>query len=215
MEYSFLNYYLCIELISLQRFFIMARTKVFDEEIVLNKAVNLFWQKGYNATSAQDLVDELGISRSSLYDTYGDKYQLFKNSLLQYRKKFSGAMIEMINKSDDFEKTLKDIFQYLVIESLQDRFSKGCFMVNSSVELAPHNLEIAKIVNDNMQDVEDALCILIEKGQEAGLFSKSHDARSLARFVFNAISGLRVASKSGADKKVFDDIVKVTLSALK
>lgn len=193
----------------------MARTKVFDEETVLNKAVNLFWEKGYNGTSAQDLVDELGISRSSLYDTYGDKYQLFKNSLLQYRKQFAGAMIGMIDTSDDFGKTLKDIFQYVVTESLQEKCSKGCFMVNSSVELAPHNLEIAEIVNANMQDVEDALFRLIKKGQEAGQFSNNHSPRSLARFIFNAISGLRVASKSGADKKVFDDIVKVTLSVLK
>ena len=193
----------------------MARAKVFDEETVLNKAVNLFWKKGYNGTSAQDLVDELEISRSSLYDTYGDKYQLFKKSLLQYRKKFAGAMIEMIDTSDDFEKTLKDIFQYIVTESIQEKFSKGCFMVNSSVELAPHNLEIAEIVNANIQDVEDALFRLIKKGQEAGQFSNSHTPRSLARFVFNAISGLRVASKSGAEKKVFDDVVKVTLSALK
>jgi TetR/AcrR family transcriptional regulator, transcriptional repressor for nem operon len=193
----------------------MARTKVFDEEIVLNKAVTLFWEKGYNGTSAQDLVDELEISRSSLYDTYGDKYQLFKNSLLQYRKKFAGSMIEMIDKSVDFEKTIKDVFQYVVTESLQEKFSKGCFMVNSAVELAPHNSEIAQIVNANMQDVEDALFRIIKKGQDAGQFSKNNTARSLARFVFNAISGLRVASKSGADKKVFDDIVKVTLSALK
>jgi TetR/AcrR family transcriptional regulator, transcriptional repressor for nem operon len=56
---------------------------------------------------------------------------------------------------------------------------------------------------------------LIEKGQDIGQFSKSHSARALARFIFNAISGLRVTSKSGVDKKVFDDIVKVTVSALK
>jgi len=192
----------------------MARTKVFDEEIVLDKAVNLFWEKGYNGTSAQDLVNALGISRSSLYDTYGDKYQLFKKSLLQYRKQFAGSMIEMINKSDDFENTLTDIFQYVITESLQEKFSKGCFMVNSSVELASHNSEIAQIVNSNMQDIEDALFHLIKKGQDSGQFSKNHTPLSLARFVFNTISGLRVASRSGADKKVFDDIVKVALSVL-
>lgn len=193
----------------------MARTKVFDEEMVLNKAVNLFWTKGYNGTSAQDLVDELGISRSSLYDTYGDKFELFKSALLQYRKKFGGAMIEMTETSTDYEKTIKDIFQFVVTQSLQERFSKGCFMVNSTVELAPHNSEIAEIVNDNMQDIENALFRLIKKGQDAGLFSKNNTARSLARFLFNTISGIRVASKSGADKKVYDDIVKVALSALK
>jgi TetR/AcrR family transcriptional repressor of nem operon len=88
-------------------------------------------------------------------------------------------------------------------------------MVNSSIELAPHNSEIAEIVNDNMKDIEEALFRLIKKGQDIGQFSTSHSARSLARFVFNTISGLRVASKSGTEKKVFDDIVKVTLSALK
>lgn len=75
--------------------------------------------------------------------------------------------------------------------------------------------EIAEIVNANAQDVEDALFRLIQKGQAAGQFSDNNSARSLARFVFNTISGLRIASKSGADKKVFDDIVRVTLSALK
>jgi TetR/AcrR family transcriptional regulator, transcriptional repressor for nem operon len=193
----------------------MARTKVFNEEEVLNKALDLFWEKGYHATSAQDLVDGLGISRSSLYDTYGDKYQLFKNSLLQYRKRFAGDMINMIHKSTDPEKTLKDVFHYVVAESLHSQCTKGCFMVNSSIELAPHNSEVADIVNSNMRDIEDALFQLIKKGQEAGQFSKSHSARSLARFIFNTISGLRVASKSGADKKVFDDVVKVTLKTLK
>jgi TetR/AcrR family transcriptional repressor of nem operon len=198
-----------------QRFFLMARTKEFNEQDVLNKALNLFWEKGYNGTSAQDLVDGLGISRSSLYDTYGDKYQLFKKSLLQYRKKFAGAMIEMIESSIDFEKTINEVFNYVVQESLQEKFSKGCFMVNSSIELAPHNSEIAEIINSNMQDIEDALTLLMKKGQEAGQFSEKHSPRTLARFIFNTISGLRVASKSGADKKVFDDIVGVTISTLK
>lgn len=193
----------------------MARTKVFDEEAVLNKALYLFWDQGFNATSAQDLVDQLGISRSSLYDTYGDKFQLFKRALSQYRKNFGGTMIEMIEKSDNAEQTLKDIFKYVVQESLQQKFSKGCFMVNSSIEMAPHNEAIAEIVNANMRDIEDALVLLIEKGQAMGQFSASHAARPLARFVFNTISGLRVASKSGAEKQVFDDVIKVTLAALK
>lgn len=193
----------------------MARAKEFDEEIVLDKAVNLFWKKGYNGTSAQDLVDELGISRSSLYDTFGDKLELFKNALMQYRKKFAGAMIVMIDNSENAEKTIKDIFQYVVTESLQEKFSKGCFMVNTAIELAPHNGEICEIVNANMQDVEDALFRIVKKGQADGQFSKNQSARSISRFLYNTISGLRVASKSGTDKKIFDDVVKVSLSVLK
>ena len=112
----------------------MGRNKVFDEKVVLEKALNLFWEKGYNGTSAQDLVDTLGISRSSLYDTFGDKYQLFKTTLLHYQTQFAGSMIEMIDNSDNCEETLKKIFQYVILESIQQEFSKGCFMVNSSVE---------------------------------------------------------------------------------
>jgi TetR/AcrR family transcriptional regulator, transcriptional repressor for nem operon len=192
----------------------MARTKKFNQEAVLDKAVQLFWEKGYNATSANDLVNELGLSRSSLYDTYGDKRKLFILSLNRYRNEIVEKTIKMIDDSTDIRVTIKDIFTLVIEQDIHSKIPKGCFMVNSTVELAPHNSEIAEIVNANMQDIEDALFRVIKKGQDIGEFSKSHTARSLARFVFNAISGLRVASKSGVDKKVLNDIVKVTLSAL-
>jgi len=198
-----------------QRVFIMARTKEFDENTILTKAMNLFWCKGYNATSAQDLVDGLGISRSSLYDTFGDKHNLFVLSLKEYRKQMAGGLIEMIENSTNAEKTIKQIFQVATTETLEDKLQKGCFMVNSTIELAASDREIAKIVNENMQDIENALCSIIKKGQDEGQFNSNYSALSLSRFLFNTISGIRVASKSGADKKVYDDIVKVTLSVLK
>jgi len=193
-------------------FFIMARTKEFDENMILDKAMNLFWCKGYNATSAQDLVDELGISRSSLYDTFGDKRKLFIVALKEYRKKMAGTMIEMIEKSTD---AIKQIFLAATYEALEDKLKKGCFMVNSAIELVSTDNEVAEIVNGNMQDVENALCRLIKKGQDMGQFNTNNSALSLARFLFNTILGIRVASKSDKEKKVYDDIVKVALSVLR
>lgn len=193
----------------------MARTKEFDENEVLEKAVELFHSKGYNATSAQDLVERLGISRSSLYDTYGDKRTLFIKALQFYRSTASKGMIEMVNNSTNIEETIKSIFQITVKESIEDKLSKGCFMVNTTIELAPHDKEVAEIINQNMIDIEEALCLAIKRGQEDGHFTKSQSALSLARFIFNNIAGLRVASKSNSEKNVFDDIVKVTMSALK
>lgn len=193
----------------------MSRTKVFNETDVLEKAVKVFWCKGYNGTSAQDLVDELGISRSSLYDTFGDKRTLFIKALQHYRSLSAKGLIEMISNSGNIEKTIEQIFKIAVKEAVEDKLSKGCFIVNTTIELAPHDKDIALIINQNMMDIEKALCVAIKKGQEEGVFSKSQSALSLARFIFNSISGLRVASKSGADKKVFDDIVKVSLSVLK
>jgi TetR/AcrR family transcriptional repressor of nem operon len=193
----------------------MGRTKVFDEQQVLDKAMNLFWQKGYNATSAQDLVDGLGISRSSLYDTYGDKHSLFIKALQQYRKERIDDTIKVAGETEDVEAYIKSLFEFVKTEALQDDKSKGCFMVNSAVELAPVDDEIAAIVNSIMNDFEDAVCKAIKKGQDTGIFTTRYSARSLARFVFNSLSGLRVTVKFDANKKMFDDIVSVCLSALR
>lgn len=193
----------------------MARVKEFDEDAVLDKAVALFWTKGYNGTSAQDLVDYLGISRSSLYGTYGDKHTLFLKALQRYREKNSAAFLKLVKASDDAGESIKKIFNALVDESFNYEIPKGCFMVNSAVELAPHDIEIAEMVKGDAKDAETALSIAVQKGKDSGQFSNPASAQSLARFLFNNISGMRVAARAGADREVLDDIVKNLLYALK
>src|ERR1700733_12101908 len=112
----------------------MARTKDFDETEVLNKAIDLFWHKGYNGTSMQDLVDGLGISRSSLYDTYGDKHALFIKALESYQATASGKLCGIINDQTPAKETIKQLLEYITSELLDDKTQKGCFMVNAEVE---------------------------------------------------------------------------------
>ncbi|WP_020534059.1 TetR/AcrR family transcriptional regulator [Flexithrix dorotheae] len=193
----------------------MARTKIFDEKLILDKAMNLFWQKGYNATTAQDLVDYLGISRSSLYDTYGDKHSLYVKALKQYRKERVDPVLNGVDTAEDMEVYIRNIFESIKIEALSEERSKGCFMVNSAVELAPVDHEVATIANSIMKDTEKAITKAIKIGQEQGMFTSAHSARSLARFVFNSLNGFRVTMKFDASKKMFDDIVNVCLFALK
>lgn len=193
----------------------MARTKEFDCNEILEKAVDLFWQKGYNATSAQDLVDGLGISRSSLYDTFGDKRTLFVKALSLYRSKVIDTLAKKVEESADVESIIKGLFANVKSETFGDTCPKGCFMVNSTVEFANTDAEISTIVHKMVQDTEDAIAKAIKRGQDEGLYTKKHTARTLARFVVNSINGLRVAAKSDTGKKTFDDIVQVTLSALK
>jgi len=193
----------------------MARTKVFDEDVILDKAMHLFWKKGYNATSAQDLVDGLGISRSSLYDTYGDKHSLFVKALKQYRKERIDPVINGVGDAEDVETYIRTVFEAVKNDALSEHRSRGCLMVNSAVELAPVDNEVAAIANAIMQDTENAITKAIKKGQEQGLFSKTHSARSMARFIFNSLNGLRVTMKFDGSKKMFDDIVNVCLAALK
>jgi len=193
----------------------MARTKEFNEDKALDKAIEIFWHKGYNGTSAQDLVTHLGLSRSSLYDTFGDKQKLFVQSLKKYQKQSQDQIVDLFEKSENIKETLQDIFKQAVIESLEDRITKGCFMVNSSVELAMHDQEIAKIVQNNAKTMEEIFTNAVKKGQDLGHISKKMDAKVLARFIFNNYSGIRVLARTGEkDKQVYDDIVKAILSIL-
>jgi len=193
----------------------MARNKEFDEEELLEKAVNIFWRKGYNATSAQDLVDELKINRSSLYNTYKDKKTLFQKSLKKYQEQQTAAVITMLAKADDPEKAIKKVFAALVKESKEDTSAKGCFMVNTAVELAGQDPEIGALVHANNKSVEDAFTTAIEKGQQMGQFSTKNTARAYARFLFGNINALRVIARSGADKKALNDVADIALASLK
>lgn len=193
----------------------MARTKEFNEIEILDKAIDLFWFKGYNGASMQDVVDSLGLSRSSIYDTFGDKHQLYISALEQYRKQAAGGLIDMVKQSTSPIQTIQQLLEILSNDSLNTVCNKGCFMTNSTIELAPHDPEIHKIVKDNMQDIEEAFYNLVKKGQDLGEITNQNDARALARFLFNTISGIRVAAKSGADKAVYQDIIHVTLSVLR
>lgn len=191
----------------------MARTKEFSEDQALDKAIEIFWHKGYNGTSAQDLVTHLGLSRSSLYDTFGDKQKLFTKALQKYHEDNYVKVKEILETATNIRETLTVIFKLAVVESLEDRITKGCFMVNSAVELAMHDEEIAKIVSDNREIMGEVFYNAIKKGQDLGQISTKQDARLLSRFIFNTYSGIRVLARAGEkDKQVYDDILKAMFS---
>jgi len=192
----------------------MARTKDFDEKEVLEKAIQIFWHKGYNGTSMQDLVDGLGISRSSLYDTYTDKHTLFVKALESYQNSGSSKVEKIVNTPRPAKETVKKLLEFVADELLGDKDQKGCFMVNAEVEVAPHDAEINNLVCKNDQQMEDAFYQVIKKGKESGEIKNSQDARALSRFFFNTVKGIRVTAKSTTDKSVFDDIINLTVAVL-
>ena len=192
----------------------MARTKEFDTCEVLNKAIDLFWDKGYNGCSMQDIVDGLGISRSSIYETFGDKRQLFLEALKKYQRAGMEALEKNVSTTSDVRQVLAEMFDSILAENLNDCTQKGCFMLNSAVELASHDREIAAIVKANQQEMENILYKAIKKGQQSGQIASSLHARSIARFFYTCFSGIRVTARSGADQKTLEDIIKVSLSVL-
>jgi TetR/AcrR family transcriptional regulator, transcriptional repressor for nem operon len=192
----------------------MARTKDFDESEVLAKAIKLFWQKGYNGTSMQDLVDGLGISRSSIYDTFGDKHQLYLKALCTYRQNAIAVRDQILNASVPAKAAIRQLMDLTIAQLIRDKQHKGCFLINSAVENAPHDKETNAIVCQNDQQLENAFYEVIKRGQTNGEIAGKQDPRALARFLFNNIVGIQVTAKSATDKAAFDDIINLTMSVL-
>jgi TetR/AcrR family transcriptional repressor of nem operon len=192
----------------------MARTKDFDESEVLNKAVSVFWLKGYNGTSMQDLVDSLGISRSSLYDTYGDKHTLYLKALEFYQNTSGSAMYNIATNATSSREALKQLLELVVNNLLSDKQHKGCFMVNAEVEVAPHDIEVRDMLCKNEKQIEEAFHLAIQKGQQSGEITNRQDAMAITRFFLTTIKGIQVSAKSTTDKAYFDDIIKTALSVL-
>ncbi|HVW14941.1 MAG TPA: TetR/AcrR family transcriptional regulator [Mucilaginibacter sp.] len=192
----------------------MARTKDFDEDEVLQKAMNLFWLKGYNATSMQDLVDGLGISRSSLYDTYGDKHTLFIRALERYRESAQQKLSKIVDEAPTAREGIRRMLEYTIKELAGDKEQKGCFLVNAAVEVAPHDAEVNKMLCENDGQMERFLLDLIQKGQQRGEITNKSDAKTLADFIFNNIKGMRVTARAVSNKSFFNDMIGLTMSVL-
>lgn len=193
----------------------MARPKEFDEERVLTAALEVFWAKGYEATSVQDLTERMGIQKASLYNTFGDKRSLFTRALTAYQRETLGWYRGILEQPGSARAAITALFEMLTGSSEGKSESRGCFCVNSLVELAPSDGRIARQLHRHDAQVEELFAAALERGKRAGEFPRSLDASATARFLQNALTGLSVARKSGSDPARLRDIVQVTLSVLR
>ncbi len=192
----------------------MPRPKNFEKEEVLKKAMQLFWRKGYEATSIKDLVVHTGINKQSLYDTFGDKHTLYLAALSIYRADNECGFDALSAANISTKTALHQLFENVIAEVVADSDRKGCFMNNATVELSSQNEKVGQICFDNMNTMEKRLGKLIERGQADGEISKTLNSKTVAAFLFTAINGLRAVSKITQDKQKLEDIVKITLSIL-
>ena len=192
----------------------MARTKDFNEEEVLKKAVCLFWDKGYNGTSMQDLVDGLGISRSSLYDTFGDKHQLYLKALETYQQGYGQQLCALISKAPSAKAAIRELLELVAHDLLDDKQRKGCFVVNAGIEMASHDKEVNGMICQSEQQLEQAFLKVIQNGQQSGELEKKQDAQAIARFFNNTVKGMQVSVKSTSNARFFQDIIDTALSVL-
>jgi TetR/AcrR family transcriptional regulator, transcriptional repressor for nem operon len=193
----------------------MPRTKAFDETDIIEKAKNLFQLKGYEGTSMQNLTDTLGISRSSLYDTFGDKHQLYLKTLNAYCEDNAYTLVQKAATAADPLAFIRDIFTGIIEQSKKDIEKKGCYVVNAIVEFSERNTDVSEIIDANNKAFEKMLETLIVKAQLQKQVPADKKPRQLAKFLFNTIYGLRVSSKSNTSVKELKEIAAIALGVLK
>jgi TetR/AcrR family transcriptional regulator, transcriptional repressor for nem operon len=190
----------------------MAGKKAFEPQRVLEKAMNAFWERGYEGLSIEDLVQSTGIGRGSLYGTFGDKHALYLAALDQYITAVRVQTTALLDQTGTLQAVLGQLFQTQVDALLSDPARRGCFLVNASLEIAPHDPEVKSIVQAALQEFEEGLYRLLIKAQVAGELSWKHDPHQLAHFLLGTFVSIRVLARGQQDRRVLQDIVKTALS---
>ncbi len=192
----------------------MPRTKQFNEEEILIKAMELFWEKGFHATSIQDLVSHLGINRASLYDTFGGKEELFNKAFTHYRSSSRDMLKELFESEKSVKSGFQKLFDKSIEESIEDTCRKGCFVVNTTTELIPGDESLLQVLSENKINIEDLFANYIQKGIDGGEFPSSLDAEKVAAMLFTFYNGLRVVGKVDSNPQKLKSMVGTALSVL-
>ncbi len=192
----------------------MPWTKNFDIEQTLDKAMCLFWARGFEATSLEDLVQGMGINRGSIYSTYGDKRKLFIAALKRYDVTCRKAQLAALEREHSPMAAIKALFQTWIDRVMSDGENNGCFLTNTALELAAHDEEIGAIVAESQRDIEKFFGRLIKKGQQAGDISKHLSPHRTAQSLLAALIGLLVLSRSRRDRNLLKSIADGAMAIL-
>ncbi|MFS0869406.1 TetR/AcrR family transcriptional regulator [Paenibacillus xylanilyticus] len=193
----------------------MGRAKEFDTEHVLRKATAVFGSHGYEGTSLTVLLKELGIARQSLYDTYGTKHDLFVSALKFYVHQKTQASIKLLNECTSVRLGVEQMFNEAVRVLSNEESRNECFIINSAVEQAPQNHEIAAFIQENNKQMEEVFLEALIRGRNNGeLRHAEEELLGLARFLNYFRLSLTFTAKSGARSEVLQELVRTTLTVM-
>lgn len=191
----------------------MGRPKSFSESAALEKAMEIFWQRGYHGVGLTELLDGMGVARQSLYDTFGNKRQLFIKTIEHYRSTRLGSALALLERDGSPTQNVKDIFRFFEQLAL-DKRSRGCLVANSLVELGPHDREIGALLAETLQLLEKSIVKTLRRAQRLGELPAGRSPRSIGRALINALIGMAVTGKLAPGKSTVEDIYTGTLTML-
>jgi TetR/AcrR family transcriptional repressor of nem operon len=191
----------------------MARPKAFDEQKALAAAMEVFWRLGYERASLDVLLAAMGISKQSLYDTFGDKRALYLKALAAYRDQTLTSMGELFASVRKTRDGFSRLLLGLSAES-EEQHARGCLLLSANLERDAGDHVIAAFLRDNQASVEQIFATAISQGQARGELSKKHDPQALAKFFGSTIQGMRAMARLKSDRRALRQVAKVALAVL-
>ncbi len=193
---------------------VVGRPRQFDRDEALEKAMDTFWTKGYEAASVQDLLNAMGINRGSMYDTFGDKHALFAAAFDHYIEMQSGQLASVLESPGSPLGNVRNMLDW-VSRVATDGQQRGCMVTNSIVELASCDPMVADVLGSVFERMGANVRRTLDRAVEAGEMAGNANTRAQTRFVMATVQGLTVLGKSGRTRKELIDVIDVAMSALK
>lgn len=193
----------------------MARPREFDRDDALRKAMHTFWEKGYAATSVDDLTAAMGISRSSLYETFGDKQALFTAALASYLEFTGRKRAAVLAAAGSVTQGMTDLLNGAINFILDGGLPGGCFFTNTATALGALAAPVHNMLERHLGEMEDDFCRFFEHGRQRGELGREKDPRALARFFTGVIRGMTVIASIRKSRRELEDIAAVALAVLK
>lgn len=192
----------------------VARPRTFEEQEVLDKAMYVFWAKGYEATSVDDLISATGLARQSMYNTFGNKHAFYLSALGHYQEMLGARMLGTMKNAPNLKEAFRQLFDQVVADAVSEETRPGCMMVNATTELAARDPDVCRLTREAEEAKERVFAEMIREAQARGEISQTKDPEMLAQFLYNTVLGLRVRATRKPSKAELEPIVAATLSLL-
>jgi TetR/AcrR family transcriptional repressor of nem operon len=189
------------------------RPKEHDENAVLDKAIDIFWQRGYEATSLEQLLEAMGMGKGSLYHNFGNKREVFRKALDRFNRKFLDSLESEAAKSKDPIAFIRDFFRSIPKQGADDH-KKGCFLGNTVAELACIDPGLEKMAAEHLAKIESIFYTHIKNAQQSGKIKSKEDARLLARHLINLWNGINITRRMYSSAKELMPLVEMQLKVL-
>jgi TetR/AcrR family transcriptional regulator, transcriptional repressor for nem operon len=192
----------------------MARPKEFDDAAVLDSAIDCFRLRGYHATSVRDLAASMGVAGTSLYNSFGDKRALFIKALERYIDRSVRTRLRRLEESHPPKQVIGAFFKEVIDRSLNDRSRRGCLLINSAIEISPHDPKLGSQIALHIGEIEEFFRRTIRAAQADGSVEAGLNVKDIARLLLGVLLGIRLLARSRPERALLEGMVRPALGLL-